>query len=203
MAGKCEAFLPQERRRLELAHAGADAEDDALDRLRCVACGELEGGELFDLVRGAEPGGSVHQERRSVCDAAGWPNGGAQRIGDKGGDLEPGVGVRRFGRREILPADRSDGRAGSDARVGKELGKRRRAAPILSEQAERWIKPDVEADRRRVCSALVLRPGEEHWIAARYEDQQRFLEARIEAGQKSEIGEVLPVGIDRRRRKSS
>ena len=71
---------------------------------------------------------------------------------------------------------------------------------VLPEQAEGRIEPDVEGDRRGAAGALVLRPGQEHRLAARHEDQQRLLEARVEAGRPGEIGEVLAVAIDDERR---
>ena len=92
--------------------------------------------------------------------------------------------------------------AGPYAGLGEEIGEGRRAAAVLAEQAKRRIEPDVEIDRGRARWALVLRAGKKQRLASRHEDHERFLEARIEAGQEGEVGEVLAVGIDDRRSKS-
>ena len=181
---------------------GLHAEDDALHRFRRVARRELEGGELLDLVRGAEPGRGVHQKRGRVRHPARLADQAAKRVGDEGRDLEPRVGLRRFCSRVVFPADGADRAAGPYAGLGEEIGEGRRAAAVLAEQAERRIEPDVEVDCRRAGGALILRAGKKHRLPPRHEDHERFFEARIEAGQKGEVGEVLAVGIDDRGSKS-
>ena len=67
---------------------------------------------------------------------------------------------------------------------------------VLPEQAEGRIELHVDVDRRSAGGPLVLRSRQDHGIAPGSDDQQRFLEARIEAGEVGEIGEMLAVGID-------
>ena len=55
-------FQPSEARSLVLGHARPQAAEEALDALRGLAGGPLEGGQLLDLVDGPQPAGRVDEE---------------------------------------------------------------------------------------------------------------------------------------------
>src|SRR5262249_23585267 len=57
-------------------------------------------------------------------------------------------------------------------------------------------KLHLEIDGGGASGALVLGPREQDRLPSGHEDHHGFLEARIEVGKISEVGEVLPVGID-------
>ena len=79
---------------------------------------------------------------------------------------------------------------------GEDVGERRRLPTVLPEEAERRIEHHLEVERRDRRIALVFRSGDEDRAFPLFDDQERFLEARLEPGKIGDVGEVFPVGID-------
>ena len=98
----------------------------------------------------------------------------------------PGIG---------LPADEPDAGASVDSLFAQDLGQRTGSVARLAGQAE--VLESVTAHRKwcRTGRAPVLVAHEDRGLALKTHDQQRLLEARIEAGQVRDVGAVLTVGV--------
>ena len=188
--------------RLELAHAGAQGSDQPLDRLGTGDGGKFELGDLLDFIERPEPGRTLHQDGIGIDHRAGGPGNGAEGIGEVGRGFEPGFGRRCLGGTKILPAGDADALPGGEAGGAQQGVERRRLAAILAHQAEGRVEDGLNLDRGRGGAAEVFGPGEQGRRGAGDDDEERFLEARVEAGEVSEVGAMLAVGIDQRRVKA-
>ena len=59
-----------------------------------------------------------------------------------------------------------------------------------------WNRMPAHRQRRGAGHAVALVADEDRRVAVRPDDQERLLEARVEAGQVGEVGAVLAVGVD-------
>ena len=96
-----------------------------------------------------------------------------------------------------LPADDADPAAGADALVAEDLGERPRPVARLARQAEVLEQMAAHRQRRGAGHARSTRcrrgsPGRPSGA----DDEDRLLEARVEAGQVGEVRAVLAVGVD-------
>ena len=85
----------------------------------------------------------------------------------------------------------------------QEVGERRRGGAILPEQAEWRIGHGNRFHHGGGRAACVLQPSDDHRGPRRRQDEQRLLEARLEPGEVRHVREVLAVGIDDDRRRTS
>ena len=85
---------------------------------------------------------------------------------------------------------------GADALVAEDLGERSRPIARLARQAEVLEPMTPHRQRRGAGHAPALVADEDGRVAVRPDDQQRLLEARVEAGQVRQVGAVLAVGVD-------
>ena len=136
-----------------------------------------------------EEGGRVRHERRLARQVA-------HDIDDVGRYLNRRVGQFAERRAKGLPARTADAHATSDTELADDPAQRPRVAARLPEQAQLLQELDADAEPlvRQIARALVA--DEQQPIAALRDEQQRFLEARIEAGEELEAGGVFTVGVD-------
>ena len=79
--------------RFKLAHARFDAEDQIADSLGCECRGELETGELIDIVDGAQSSCRVHENFGRIPQAVAPAGQVRKRFDDEGGDLQRALGL--------------------------------------------------------------------------------------------------------------
>ena len=119
-------------------------------------------------------------------------DGRPQRVDQVGGHLkEAPIGER-------LPAGDPDACPRTDALRGQDLGQRPRAVAGLAGQAEVLVElhPHGQRGIPRQPLALVADEDERVLVTRHAQDEDRLLEARIEAGQVAQVGAVLAIGVD-------
>src|SRR5687767_10868928 len=195
MRAEGESLMAEEGCGLELAHARPNTKEHAPHRFRSMACGELEIGELVQLIDGAKARTGLHQESRRIDDTLRSAGDGAERVGDEGRKLEPSLRRIRFISAVVFPPHRADLHSLSKTGLGDDIPESRGAGALLAQQAEGWIQPDLNCDHRSLCRTQIFWPDQEQWIASRADDEERLLEARIETREPLEIGEMFAVGI--------
>src|SRR3954453_9290991 len=131
------------------------------------------------------------QRLRIACDAL-------ERRDDERGQEErravdlPGVGLQKF------PADEADGLTPAQARISEDGFEARRPCSILTEQAEGLAENKLKSLKPGARGVVVAFIADDEELAPlRPRQEQRLLEARIEAGEKGYVGDVLAIGIDR------
>ena len=85
--------------------------------------------------------------------------------------------------------------AGTDALLGQDLGQRSGSVAWLARQAEVLEPVSSHRQRGRAGRAPALVADQDRRIAVRADDEERFLEARIEAGEEREVRAVLAIGV--------
>src|SRR3954453_18691848 len=190
VTGQRRAVPAEERHRVALTSPGTQSPDERQDAVRRRAGGRLHRRELFELVDHAETVGRVDQQVVGVLDHAAWADEPAQLIGEERRDVEHrAVGIR-------LPPDDADTRRIGDALVAKDLGEWPRAITRLVRQAEVLESVPAHRQRGRAGRPVALVPDEDRRLAARPDDQDRLLEARVEPGQPRHVRAVLAIGVD-------
>ena len=118
------------------------------------------------------------------------PVAAPELVDDERRDLDArAVGVR-------LPAHDPDTRARSDALVAEDLAQRPRPVARLARQTQVLEQDTAHRQRRRAGRPPALVPDQDRRVAARPDDRDGLLEARVEPAQPREIGAVLAVGVD-------
>ena len=102
---------------------------------------------------------------------------------------------QRRGRRTSSSRRRRPG-SRPDALVGEDLGERPRPVARLARQAQVLEAVAAHRQRRGAGHPVALVADQDRRLAGRADDEQRLLEARVEAGQVREVRAVLAVGVD-------
>ena len=83
MAAERQAVDPHGLDGLELTHARLQRIDEILERLGNPHRTELELGDLFDLIEGAQAGRTLHQDSVGIDDVAGRSGDGPDGVDDE------------------------------------------------------------------------------------------------------------------------
>ena len=201
MAGKRKTVQPHQGRGVELGHAGLHAEEHIAHGLRGVRADEVESGDLVSLVSGAKASLRVHEQGIGVADRGAAAGDLAQRVGEIGWDFESESVAVPLAGAEVLPSRRADPRSPGDSRRGKDVGEGGALAARLPEQAEALELHDLEVviDRTDPGVAQSLVAHEElgpSRSGVEADDEERFLEPGVVAGEVRKVREMLPVRID-------
>ena len=192
------AAIGHPRRRLALGVAGADLAERVPHHFGRARGGRLEHRDLVGVDDRALARLRVQQHRAAIAHRV-TPDDAAQRRQIGGGDkgrhgplrLVPFLGL------EIFPAADAHPVPAPQPAVAQHVGQPRREGAILAWQAHRLGEPHGEPGQRRdarIGHAFVA--GDQHAPRARAEQQQRFLEPRLEPGEKHHVREMLAIRVD-------
>ena len=124
-----QAVEADQPRGLDLAHAGAEAEEHVAHALRGEARRELEGGKLIDLVDRAKAVVGGHEDVGGVDHRARSADQGADRVRDVGRDFQRAFVEAAVPGAEILPADDAHPRSGARCPRSRRMSASDGAAP--------------------------------------------------------------------------
>ena len=190
MARQRHAVPLEQPNRLRLGQARAQPEQQVTHALRRLAGRVLERGELLHLVDDAEAVARVDQEAGGVAHRASGADQSPQLVHEERRRLD------RVRRGVGLPADHADLRPGTNPFLTEELGQRPRTVARLARQTEILEPVAPHRERRRAGGPPVLVAHEDGWLAGLADDEDRFLEARVEARQIRQVRAVLAIGVD-------
>ena len=175
---------------LALAHPGRESDEQVPDAVRGLARGVLERGELVDLVDHAQAVGGVDEQSASRSRpsraavsrrSSSTRNAGTSIVSGSAYVFQPMTPTRP---------------SGADALVGEDLGQRPGPVARLAGQAEVLEQVAAHRQRRGAGHPVALVADQDGRLARRADDEQRLLEARVEAGQEREVRAVLAVRVD-------
>ena len=190
MARQWPAVPAEQRHRLALGHAGADAGQQRAHSARRLAAGPLERGDLLGLVDDPQAFARIDEEVGRIFDRAAI----AHQVPQLVEEVRRQVAHARVGVR--LPADDADARTRPDSLGAENLGERQRAVARLVRQAEVLEPMPPQYHGRRTGDAPALVADEHGGLCLRADDEERLLEARVEPGQVRPVCAVLAIGID-------
>ena len=110
--------------------------------------------------------------------------------------FKPGRIIGASFRFEPFPAGKPDPHAAHEARLGKKRGKRPVLTARLAHQTQGLPKHPLKNALRQFGIGKTLVAAQKMWRAARNDDADGLLEARIVARKPADIGQMLPVAID-------
>ena len=197
MAAQRQAPAVQVPLEVLFARAGPQVAQQRENAVRDDAGRVLELRDLLRLVHDPEAVLRVHQEVSRVDDLAGAAAEVAQQVGEVRGDLERPRAAGHERADEVLPAHAADAGAAADAAVAQDRAQRARRVARLAHKAELLEQLDLEAERRigQVPHALVT--DDQTCPAIGAQEQQGFLEPRVQAGEVGQVGAVFTVAVDR------
>ena len=171
---------------------GSRLGDEAADALRGRDRGGLHGGQLLDLVDDAQAVGRVDEQVGRVLDppAAPRPARAAASTRKLGASR---VARSANGFQATTPTRRPSTTPSSPRIVGQRPG----AVARLGRQGQVLVQLDgASASGAARGHPVALVAGQDERVAVRGDDEDRLLEARVEAGQARQVGAVLAVGVD-------
>ena len=120
-----------------------------------------------------------------------------ERVDNEGRHLEGRPSAGPLLRRKILPADERNRLARGKPCLAQHVFEVWESCAVLAHEAHRLGHHDLDAGQaRQRCVALTFVARHQDTAAIAAKQEQRLLEARLEAREKGDVGQVLAIGID-------